>query len=73
MRHAQFKPLREAIQREGFTRHQLRYLLGDVVQRVCHLKEPELEAVQHDLSEACESLDMALAEVEEREARVEAA
>lgn len=63
------KPLRATLQGESFSRQQLAELLGDVIGRICLLKDPEIEAVQHDLSEAHEQLRNDLGAVEERLAR----
>lgn len=65
----QFKPLREAIEREALSRQQVVDLLGTLIGRVCRMEAPELEPVQHDLSEAHEAFVATLAAVEEREAR----
>lgn len=64
-----FKALREQVRAGAFHRQQLAELLGDVVRRLCGMEHPELEEVQHDLSECCEALDVALDNVDARESR----
>jgi len=65
----QYKQLVYSIKNGGFTRQQLLELTGEVISRVCHMDEPELEAVRHDLSEAYEAFDTALDEVDARESQ----
>lgn len=64
-----FKALRELVRTVPISRQQLAELLGDTVRRVCSMEHPELEEVQHDLSESCEALEIALENVDAREAR----
>lgn len=70
MNYDRFKPLRDAIQNETFSRQQLGDLLGDVAFRICRMPDGELDPVQHDLSDAHEAYLEALDKIEEREARV---
>lgn len=65
-----YQPLREQLQRESFTRQQLVELFGDLAFRVCRIDAPEIEAIQHDISDAHEGLREAMEKVEAREARV---
>jgi len=64
----QYKQLVYSINNGAFTRQQLLELTGEVISRVCKMDEPELKAVQHDLSEVFEAFDTALDEVDAREA-----
>jgi len=63
----QYKKLVSSIKNGAFTRQQLQELTGEVIDRVCQMDEPELEAVKHDLSEAYEDFGAALDEVDARE------
>ena len=68
---AEFDALINTLRYGSMSRAQLGKVLGEVVGRICNLDAPELEAVQHDLSDDVEAYRNALEGVQEREQRAE--
>jgi hypothetical protein len=64
-----FRKVREAVKSEGFTRQQIGELLDAITKRVADMDEPELEAVAHDLVDACEEFEKGLNAINDRESR----
>jgi hypothetical protein len=71
MNFSTFKPLRDALRNETFTREQLGQLLEVITGRICRCEEPEFKLVQQDLCDACDAYESAVREIDEREARLE--